>query len=538
MSFYDHAGLRTITDGLPDLDPPTGPPSTDGTSSGMDNNAFSNLVSIRVNTEFSAKNFYNLGIQQKLTSLDYIIRILHQSPSLTYISIPERFLLQKRSQFLSLLAHKLPFVNQLIVQGNRVEPDIGFEFLRVCFNHPRLVNLYCQFCIWESDGDNTQLESFLATLDAEAIDKPAMRTRIKSLVLPELSGGYPIDFICALLGSHLPCLERFHVPRIKVIKNSEDTSYLDTPQELIQDTVAKKCPDLQHVECTSWPGDNENTREVVKGVIMGCKEQGLRSFRGLSFDDTENDTEDQSIMITLVDYHSNTLEEVELLKCREVYSQDLAYLFTKCRNLRRVKVEPGNVGGISMGDCAISFEDVAFEEWACCNLRELHLVLAKPYFDYFEVPEGESGGGNDEQDDSEEAAEAEEERRRLRLEEHETWVIELAGIVYGQIGRLVKLETLFLGAKASAKRTQDFTGDLTLEYGWLAELAGLKELKHFGMSTDLWLNIGLAEVEFMDANWPKLKRISFDYGPSEDTVKEPHWQWLQKRRPYLQYGEL
>jgi hypothetical protein len=31
------------------------------------------------------------------------------------------------------------------------------------------------------------------------------------------------------------------------------------------------------------------------------------------------------------------------------------------------------------------------------------------------------------------------------------------------------------------------------------------------MGTDFWSRMGQAEVEFMDANWPRLKSVSFGF---------------------------
>ncbi|KAK3805033.1 MAG: hypothetical protein J3Q66DRAFT_423572 [Benniella sp.] len=74
--------------------------------------------------------------------------------------------------------------------------------------------------------------------------------------------------------------------------------------------------------------------------------------------------------------------------------------------------------------------------------------------------------------------------------------------VYAQIGRLDKLEELGLGYILAGSAMMD----LTLEEGWLAELAGLKKLRHFHLLTDLWTSMGQAEVEFMVSNWPKLEK--------------------------------
>jgi hypothetical protein len=77
--------------------------------------------------------------------------------------------------------------------------------------------------------------------------------------------------------------------------------------------------------------------------------------------------------------------------------------------------------------------------------------------------------------------------------------------------------------------------DLTLRIGWLGELVGLKELRHFHILTDLWTSMEQAEVELMVTNWPKLERISVDTVYNDcyalDLLSKSHWQWLKEEWP-------
>ncbi|KAF9099021.1 hypothetical protein BGX27_000674 [Mortierella sp. AM989] len=78
--------------------------------------------------------------------------------------------------------------------------------------------------------------------------------------------------------------------------------------------------------------------------------------------------------------------------------------------------------------------------------------------------------------------------------------------------------------------------DLTLKHGWLAELAGLKELQQFFMVSDFWSKMGQDEVEFMHVNWPRLERITFEDSFVADKAaieQQSHWQWLKVQRPKL-----
>ncbi|KAF9347741.1 hypothetical protein BGX26_000800 [Mortierella sp. AD094] len=220
---------------------------------------------------------------------------------------------------------------------------------------------------------------------------------------------------------------------------------------------------------------------------------GLNTFRAYNPDDGGYG----NILETLIELHSDTLEDIELIDCVMVQSRNLRPLFTMCKNLRRFWATPENEGIIEL-----SFSDIVREEWVCLEMRELRLNLIPS--DPYDIPHSA------------------------------TYIAaSMAKKVYAQIGRLVKLEKLSLRYDSDgsiALGIKDFKKDLTLEQGWLAELAGLSRLRHFHMVTDFWSNMGKAEVEFMHANWTHLERITFgeDDTMAEPSIRtQPHWRWLR-----------
>ncbi|KAF9362849.1 hypothetical protein BGX34_005389 [Mortierella sp. NVP85] len=133
---------------------------------------------------------------------------------------------------------------------------------------------------------------------------------------------------------------------------------------------------------------------------------------------------------------------------------------------------------------------------------------------------GGNGGESGEDSDSDSHHQRSEDRRRQGRE------------AFRQIGRLVRLEALCLDCDEYDDPECQY--NLTLERGWLGELAGLKELKRLRMGADFWSRMGQTEVEFMHAQWPKLEMITFQTH-LEQFLTSPHWQWLQERRPNLRY---
>ncbi|KAK3823077.1 MAG: hypothetical protein J3Q66DRAFT_424655 [Benniella sp.] len=422
--------------------------------------------------------------------------------------------------FLNALAHGLPNLHRLEFRHHPVRTDVGLQLLRVCFNHPRLVNLDCNIQIGNKDSLNHDLPQFDALLKEMRDDKQARKasgklavgSRIKELALPIPFHGYPPNFICALLRSHLPNLERFEIPDIQ---RGGDASCRDS----LREAVAQGCPKLQHLRC--WWFEQENT---LSGIMEGCREWGLKSLYCEHLNDLVGYEGDHRFMKTLVMDHFRTLEEVELVNCQSVHRDDFVSLFSMCRNLKKVEIQPS-----MWSESTMEFRDVASREWVCHDLKELHPILSgsrNPGGTEFE------SDGDDVHDDGGDGGESGEDRGSdSRHQQSEDWMRQ-GREAYRQIGRLLKLEALCLDCDEYDDPECQY--NLTLERGWLGELAGLKELKHLHMRADFWSRMGQAEVEFMHAQWPKLEMITFQTY-LEKVLTSPHWQWLQERRPYLRF---
>ncbi|KAF9362848.1 hypothetical protein BGX34_005388 [Mortierella sp. NVP85] len=544
VALNDHTNLLTLADDLPDISsrgPENSSPAAPDSS--QESSLFPRLriTSFHVDHEayYDTYEYWNV-------CCGYIVRILNQSPGLTQITFPGEFLEPIETyydgphdhiqDFLNALEYRLPSLHRLEFRHHLVKTDVGLQLLRVCFNHPQLTILNCEIQIGNAeflDHDMPQFNAFLKEVEddkqaREASGKLAAGSRIKELRLPRTYHGYPLNFICTLLKSHLPNLEQFEIP------NMEDPAGDADNRSPLREAVARGCPKLQHIRCR-WYAMDEN----VLGIMEGCRESGLRSFFCEDLDDLNGYEygESRRYMKTLVMEHFRTLERVELVSCRSVHRDDLVSLFSTCRNLKTVRITPG-----SRINTAMEFRDVVSREWVCYDLKELHLILAGSRSDYVTLgydsneteSESDSDDGldddgldvNDGDDGSEDS-----ESRRQRSEDR----MRQGREAYRQIGRLIKLETLYLDCHEHDDPyglDLDYEYDLTLERGWLRELAGLKELKHLHMGAEFWSRMGQAEVEFMHAQWPRLEMITFR-DRLERVIFKPHWEWLQSRRPRL-----
>ncbi|KAF9110833.1 hypothetical protein BGX27_005823 [Mortierella sp. AM989] len=236
------------------------------------------------------------------------------------------------------------------------------------------------------------------------------------------------------------------------------------------------------------------------------------------FSNEDKFEDDRNIIETFIERSSQTLEVFDIPESYTVESKDLQSLLASCKNLKRYCAF-----NTKDGDVALTFQDVVSKEWACLDLKELCIQLTRR--DRRLGPSGENEDG------------------LIILESEE--LSKMAKLVYGQIGRLSKLEGLAIGHDQDEdwdEIEEIFQNDLTLKNGWLSELSGLKELKHFQMMTDFWTGMGQAEVEFMHENWPRLerlKKITFGIGWASFTNhiwEQPHWQWLKSQRPTLEFG--
>ncbi|KAG0002314.1 hypothetical protein BGZ80_005993 [Entomortierella chlamydospora] len=342
-----------------------------------------------------------------------------------------------------------------------------------------------------------QLSLILEDLKNSGDSSGPFRSNITSLTLPTYDTGYPLSFVEPLLKDHLSNIERLTIPMLDRYGNNDEGDEDPEAIQAMEEAIHGLCPKLQHL--TIMFDDSNHDISYLRLFISEFNHGGigLKSYRAYNQDDdTYFDT-----LETLIDYHFDTLEEVELIDCVVARSENLQYIFTCCKNLRRFWATPGDGGSVEL-----SFADISREEWVCLEMRELRLNLILD--DTNNVSYDKAG------------------------------VASMAKKAYARIGQLVKLEKLSLGCyfdRYVAAGYQLSRNDLTLKHGFLAELAGLSKLRHFHMFTDFWSKMGKAEVKFIHEHWTCLERITFgeDNIVSRAALDQPHWRWLKEQRPGL-----
>jgi len=436
-----------------------------------------------------------------------LLLILYHSPNLTELNIQRSFKMDPplMQVLLIVLETQLPCLQRLAIQVSSIHQVTGFELLEVCFNHPQLIDLQCGFYFDRSQyqTDPKDYNDYVPKLDAllkslQDADKAKAEAglptglRLKSLMLPDIWEGYPKDFLLPFLRSQVPVLERFRMPCVDGLVSEDDM------QEL-EEAITVGCPRLTHLSGRMWFSEVTNYEGGFIAALHSCaRNSGLKSFIGTGYCEEEH-SENESVVQELLEHHADTLEEIEFHESIHVNSENINRIVSTCKNLRILRMSPFDYPSMSL-----RFQDVS-TEWACRDLTVLELFMDREVV----VPQG---------------------RNKVDI------VTQAVQRFFAQVGRLTNLEELGLGSRMDLEREERklFAKDLTLENGWLAELSGLKQLRHFRMYTDYWSSMVREDVEFMHVNWPKLEKISFGLDDfDEEVLEDYHWEWLKRRRAYL-----
>ncbi|KAG0221367.1 hypothetical protein B0O80DRAFT_104332 [Mortierella sp. GBAus27b] len=476
------AHLRTLVEGLPKL------PSNGTNEPSKLIQGFPNLKAL------------TLGLNERLgpEAMEPLLLVLEYSHYLTQLDLPGKVLDQDSlsHQLLEAIANNLPHLLCLSLDRAIIHPKTVFSLIDVCFKHSRLIDLRCECYtytvgtqgVWEYGPGFVALQQSLQDADDEKM-MAGQQTglRFASLLLPPIERGYPASFIIPFLRSQVPHLEWLGVPAIDGPYSSHE----------LKTAISEGCPKLQRITVNASFMPASVTLAVGK-VVQSSTQLGLKSIVIWCLEDTTPFQASKMVMKDLIHQHANTLEEIELLACLQAWSVDLASVLATCKKLKKFRIERPIIGDVS-----IAFRDAVAREWVCKDLVELNIYLNRGVV----VPAGAT-------------------LRQVMAQN--------AKEVYAKIGRLVKLESLGLGWEMESF-PGDFMNDLTLEHGWLAQLSGLKELRHFQMEKDFWSSMGQAEIAFMVVNWPKLESIAIA-APKSETERVftlPHWQWLQVKRPHI-----
>ncbi|KAK3823018.1 MAG: hypothetical protein J3Q66DRAFT_366229 [Benniella sp.] len=430
-------------------------------------------------------------------ALNAVISILDNNRGIIHLEIQMHTVLEDASidtRLFELIRTGLPRLQRLIISGGDAFPVAqAMEALKVCLGHPSLTDIQFyteeerQFHWQQTDyNDMTPFESlleYLNELDSACEQIQGVKgSRLTSLALPHIPGGHPRSFLLPLLRTYLPQLERFQIPKLNRPFGEE-----------LEEVIAGHCRNLQHISYTFQMFAHEQDSCDIKAVIRGCARwSGLKSIRIFGYneytDDDADRDESRGLVETMVEYHSKTLESVELQEWGGSVGHKLGLIFTGCPNLKSFKALPSESGWIY-------FADIPADPWVFQGLKELRLYFS-PNGRYWHA-------------------------ERAKHEQ------EAGGKVFEQIGKLVYLEFLafdYFGDSGSAKY------DRSIEASFLKEIAGLDKLRYLHMPPRFWDKKHLSTI--VDSSWPRLERIS------ARGYKAMDFRWFKERRPWLKTGDL
>ncbi|KAG0245307.1 hypothetical protein B0O80DRAFT_502456 [Mortierella sp. GBAus27b] len=421
-----------------------------------------------------------------------ILSIARHCPHLTTLNVPSLVLAKSNTYhklLLRTISDDLPNLKQLALLGMSViEWKRVASFLDVCFQHPQLTALKC----WFSLSDSLPLplkDSFALLLQAIGIaenteashdqDQDTMKfsscSKINDFRLPLFPDRYPIQYLLApMLKYHGPRLEHLGLPSLP-----------SAHDESVAQVIAEYCPKLCHFSLNM---QDVLVNRSMFAILDSLRNPGLVSF---SLSGTSNQLWLTIVISLLAQSHSSTLQEITI-KGSNLDQAHLHHLLHDFPTLKKLLVSLPDTGS----DIPLVQSVPKTADWGCLELKEfIYCYDADNHWS--------------------------------------------SHVFLKEVGRLVQLEVLGIGSSGKfgfggpLRKTQP----TALTHGWLEELEGLKKLRHLFFMTDLSSTLDQEEVEFMHWCWPHLEKITFGFqkAPLDEIVKQPHWQWLKKQRPWIQY---
>ncbi|KAG0266789.1 hypothetical protein BG011_000841 [Mortierella polycephala] len=326
----------------------------------------------------------------------------------------------------------------------------------------------------------------------------------------------------ALSGSQKKSL--FWLPLLRRCTQLQSISmdlFTDTAIEQLASVLRQYCPQVNDMSLrclTGRPLEDTQIRNLSL-ASSSWRHLTMLHFHGLG----------PLSIAALIKHSSRTLETLILEECDGFCSEDIQLVLSSCPNLRIFQAMTSN-GKEFSSTVYLDARDMVDSPWVCHGLEQLKLVItgiARPdlKMDQYGVP------------------------LRGLLNDGTIEGYELQRIVYGQLGRLTRLQKLWLGHDTQDLDDEenyhqtDVVGqwqfidpdeqfecvEFSLKSG-LDLLRGLKELKVLNLDR-LHTRIGLNEVQWMVKEWPKLKKVVGLVVHGEKVPK--HVQWLYDNHPEI-----
>ncbi|KAG0279731.1 hypothetical protein BGZ95_000394 [Linnemannia exigua] len=497
-------------------------------------------------------------------SFQQVAWVLRQSPNLIDIDMNNIHLKDVRDiQALPTVIHGLTNLRKLRMHVALPRAEWAFLSSTLFFScPPSLRHLWIGMFYNGASNNGGDPEQYAITPTPPRRQEPLRELR--SFYVQEVLSTSTDEFLSHF--QHFPALEVLYIPKVTGTMMNFAT---------IAQFIASHCPNLHSIVQDSYqPGSCTPICLRIAEIIAPQTLQKLHCVQ--CFESTAHPQDFSNIFRR----HSITFRSIELSPCWSIKSTTLRTILCECRALEEfvlIQAEAPN-------HCGIDLVDAVAAPWACTNMERLFLVVNILDFSESSSPSATTtavvttGYGHAEEVDNTDNGD------RVGATETEPWrpyyarktpivltakeeeQFRLLEMFYRQLGALTQLKFLCLKAQLDTdfvEEGEDENEEPWLNYqrnsmpamlslgdvktnrpGFLHLFSKWKKLKSlFGSvaldTAETRRTVGLTDVQFMVAQWPKLNQAEFMQNIEEEEKEEEGdvekeqsaLEWLQEARP-------
>jgi hypothetical protein len=310
--------------------------------------------------------------------------------------------------------------------------------------------------------------------------------------------------------------------RCSQLQNLSAQLFTDDSLTKLSSVLRLACPDLNELTLQCMTGGSQADEQIALLIqsSRAWKHLSLSFFHGFGPLSTA----------ALIHQHSTTLETLVFKECDGFCSEDIQTVLSSCVNLRTFQAMTSS-GTEFSSTVYLDASEMVDSPWVCLGLEKLKLVItgiARP-----DLKKDQYG-------------------RRLAGPLHDGTIqgYEMQSIVYSQLGKLTRLQELWLGHDTPDLDDEENYHPTEVDGQWryidpdeqfeclefslrsgLDLLRGLTELRVLNMDR-MNVRVGLSEVQWMASRWPKVEKI-VGLVVQGDTVPK-YVQWLYDHRPDIE----
>ncbi|KAH7046415.1 hypothetical protein BKA57DRAFT_466421 [Linnemannia elongata] len=306
------------------------------------------------------------------------------------------------------------------------------------------------------------------------------------------------------------------------LQNLSAHLFTDDSLGKLSSVLRSSCPNLNELTLQCMTGGSQADEQIAMLIQSSgaWKNLSLSFFHGFG----------PLTTAALIHQHSTTLETLVLKECDGFCSEDIQTVLSSCVNLRTFQAMTSS-GTEFSSTVYLDASEMVDSPWVCLGLENLKLVItgiARP-----DLKKDQYG-------------------RRLTGPLHDGTIqgYEMQQIVYSQLGKLTRLQELWLGHDIPDLDDEENYHPTEVDGQWryidpdeqfeclefslrsgLDLLGGLTELRVLNMDR-MNIRVGLSEVQWMASKWPKLEKIVGLVVQGD--VAPKYVQWLYDHRPDIE----